>query len=180
LWQAVGFSEADSLKINVVNGTLSILACLLATGVIDRLGRKPLLLIGSIGMTITLACVAFAFSTGGLDASGKLVLSHGMGIFALVSALGYAALFNLSWGPVMWVMLGEMFPNQIRGAGLAVSGLFQWTANFIITLTFPILLHSVGLTSAYGLYALFALLSIIFVVKMVHETKGMELEAMEG
>jgi SP family sugar:H+ symporter-like MFS transporter len=180
LWQAVGFSEADSLKINVVNGALSILACLLATSVIDRLGRKPLLLIGSIGMTITLACVAFAFSTGGLDANGKLVLSHGMGIFALVSALGYAALFNLSWGPVMWVMLGEMFPNQIRGAGLAVSGLFQWTANFIITLTFPILLQKAGLTSAYTLYAFFALLSIVFVVKLVHETKGKELEAMEG
>jgi MFS transporter, SP family, sugar:H+ symporter len=180
LWQAVGFSEADSLKINVVNGALSILACLLATGVIDRIGRKPLLLIGSIGMTVTLAMVAYAFSTGGLDANGKLVLSHGMGIFALVSALGYAALFNLSWGPVMWVMLGEMFPNQIRGAGLAVSGLFQWTANFAITLSFPILLHSAGLTSAYGLYAFFSLISIVFVVKMVHETRGVELEDMKG
>jgi SP family sugar:H+ symporter-like MFS transporter len=180
LWQAVGFSEADSLKINVVNGALSIVACLIATGLIDKIGRKPLLLIGSIGMTVTLAMVSYAFSTGGLDASGKLVLSHGMGIFALVSALGYAALFNVSWGPVMWVMLGEMFPNQIRGAGLAVSGLFQWTANFAITLTFPILLHSAGLTSAYGLYAFFALLSIVFVVKMVHETRGVELEDMEG
>jgi len=180
LWQAVGFSEADSLKINIVSGGLSIIACLFATGVIDRLGRKPLLLIGSIGMTVTLALVAFAFSTGGLDAAGKLVLSPSMGILALVSANAYAVLFNLSWGPVMWVMLGEMFPNQIRGSALAVSGLFQWSANFAITMTFPILLQSVGLTGAYGLYAFFALLSIFFVVKMVHETRGVELEDMKG
>ena len=180
LWQAVGFSEADSLKINIVSGTLSILACLIAIGLIDRIGRKPLLLIGSIGMTITLALVAYAFSTGGLDAAGKLVLSPSMGMLALISANAYAALFNFSWGPVMWVMLGEMFPNQIRGSGLAVSGLCQWTANFAITMTFPILLHSVGLTGAYGLYAFFALLSIVFVMKMVHETRGVELEDMEG
>ncbi|WBO23175.1 sugar porter family MFS transporter [Sphingomonas abietis] len=180
LWQAVGFSEADSLKINILTGTISIAACLVATGLIDRLGRKPLLLIGSIGMTITLALVAFAFSTGGLDAAGKLVLSHDMGILALVSALIYSAMFNFSWGPVMWVMLGEMFPNQIRGAGLAVSGLFQWVANFAITMTFPILLASVGLTGAYALYAFFSLVSILFVIKMVYETKGMELEAMQG
>ena len=180
LWQAVGFSEADSLKINIVSGTLSIVSCLIAIGLIDRIGRKPLLLIGSIGMTITLALVSYAFSTGGLDAAGKLVLSPSMGMLALISANAYAALFNFSWGPVMWVMLGEMFPNQIRGSGLAVSGLFQWTANFAITMTFPILLHSVGLTGAYGLYAFFALLSILFVMKMVHETRGVELEDMEG
>ena len=99
---------------------------------------------------------------------------------ALIAANVYVAFFNMSWGPVMWVMLGEMFPNQIRGSGLAVSGLFQWTANFAITMPFPILLHSVGLTGAYGLYAFFALLSILFVVKMVHETRGVELEDMEG
>ncbi|HLZ79777.1 MAG TPA: sugar porter family MFS transporter [Sphingomonas sp.] len=180
LWQAVGFSEADSLKINIVSGTLSIASCLIAIGLIDRIGRKPLLLIGSVGMSITLALVAYAFSTGGLDAAGKLVLSPSMGMLALISANAYAALFNFSWGPVMWVMLGEMFPNQIRGSGLAVSGLFQWTANFAITMTFPILLHSVGLTGAYGLYAFFALLSIVFVMKMVHETRGVELEDMEG
>ena len=180
LWQAVGFSEADSLKINIVTGALSIASCLVSIGLIDRIGRKPLLLIGSIGMTITLALIAYAFSTGGLDAAGKLQLSHGMGILALTCALAYSALFNFSWGPVMWVMLGEMFPNQIRGAGLAVSGLFQWVANFAITMTFPIMLTSIGLTGAYGIYAFFALVSILFVVKMVRETKGMALEAMEG
>ena len=80
----------------------------------------------------------------------------------------------------MWVMLGEMFPNQIRGSGLAVSGLVQWGSNFVITITFPMLLAGIGLAGAYGFYALFALLSVFFVVKLVNETKGKELEHMEG
>jgi hypothetical protein len=88
--------------------------------------------------------------------------------------------FNVSWGPVMWVMLGEMFPNQLRGSGLAVSGLAQWTSNFAITMTFPLLLTSVGLGGAYGLYTFCAVVSIVFILKFIHETKGKELEEMKG
>ena len=80
----------------------------------------------------------------------------------------------------MWVMLGEMFPNQIRGSGLAVSGFFQWTSNFAITMTFPVLLASIGLAGAYVIYAVFAALSVLFVMRYVHETKGTELEDMTG
>ena len=80
----------------------------------------------------------------------------------------------------MWVMLGEMFPNQIRGSGLAVSGLVQWSTNFLITWSFPMLLAGIGLAGAYGLYALFSLLSIVFVVRYVYETRGVELEDMQG
>ena len=98
----------------------------------------------------------------------------------MVAANVYVAFFNFSWGPVMWVMLGEMFPNQIRGSGLAVSGFAQWIANFGITMTFPIMLASIGLTGAYGFYALSAAVSIVFVWMMVKETKGKELEDMEG
>ena len=105
---------------------------------------------------------------------------HLSGGLILVAANLYVIFFNMSWGPVMWVMLGEMFPNQIRGSGLAVSGLAQWSSNFVITMTFPILLVGIGLGGAYGLYAFFAVLSIIFVAKFVHETKGIELENMEG
>ena len=179
LWQAVGFSESDALKINVLSGTLSIVACLAAIALIDRIGRKPLLLIGSIGMAITLGAMSLAFLSGSL-VDGKLVLSDNAGMIALISANVYAALFNFSWGPVMWVMLGEMFPNQIRGSGLAVSGFAQWIANFGITLTFPIMLGTIGLTGAYGFYAISAAVSVLFVWKMVHETKGRELEDMEG
>lgn len=178
LWQAVGFSESDALLINVISGGISIAACVLTLLVIDRIGRKPLLLWGSVGMTLTLALVVYAFANAGKDAAGNLLLGE-YGTLALVSANAYVFFFNLSWGPVMWVMLGEMFPNQIRGVGLAVSGLAQWLCNFLITMTFPLLLTGIGLAGAYGLYALGALLSVFFVLKLVHETKGKELEEME-
>jgi len=130
-------------------------------------------------MAITLALMAVAFSTA-TETSGDLSLSRNMGILALISANAYVMIFNGSWGPVMWVMLGEMFPNQIRGSGLAVAGLSQWVTNFAITMTFPIFLASIGLMGAYGLYAGCAVISAVFVHKMVHETRGLELEEMKG
>ncbi|SET10622.1 sugar porter family MFS transporter [Thalassotalea agarivorans] len=179
LWQAVGFSESDALMINIISGGISILACFITMVVIDRIGRKPLLIIGSVGMTVTLALVAFAFSNAETTADGSLALGD-YGTLALISANAYVFLFNMSWGPVMWVMLGEMFPNQLRGSGLAVAGLMQWLANFAITMSFPIMLATIGLASAYGFYAVCALLSVVFVIKLVQETKGKELEQMEG
>ena len=180
LWQAVGFSEQDALLINVLSGALSIGACLVTVLLIDKVGRKPLLWIGSAGMAVTLAGVAGAFATGSLDANGRLALSDGMGMLALVSANLYVIFFNMSWGPVMWVMLGEMFPNQIRGSGLAVAGAAQWTSNFAITVTFPILLAGIGLAATYSLYLAAAVISVFFVLRFVHETKGKELEQMVG
>ncbi len=180
LWQAVGFSESNALAINVLSGGLSIAACVVTILMIDRIGRKPILMIGSAGMAVTLALVAFAFTQGVLDAEGTLQLPDNMGLLALIAANAYVIFFNFSWGPVMWVMLGEMYPNQIRGSGLAVSGFAQWISNFAITLSFPIMLAGVGLATAYGFYSLCAVLSLIFVYKMVHETRGIELEDMKG
>src|SRR5690606_41179445 len=83
--------------------------------------------------------------------------------------------------PILWIMLGEMFPNQIRGSGLAVAGLAQWCANFLITWTFPIMLTSfLGLAGTYSVYAIFSAISVFFVFAFVKETKGKELEQMEG
>ena len=180
LWQSVGFTENDSLFINVVSGGLSIAAVILALVLVDKIGRKPLLWIGSLGMTISLGLAAVAFSTVTKDANGAISLSESMGMLALVAANVYVMFFNFSWGPIMWVMLGEMFPNQIRGSGLAVAGFFQWTSNFGITMTFPIMLASVGLVGAYGFYTVCAAISVVFVLKFVHETRGKELEQMEG
>ncbi|MBD9379451.1 sugar porter family MFS transporter [Pseudoxanthomonas sp. PXM04] len=179
LWQAVGFSENDALLINVLSGALSIGACLVTVLLIDRIGRKPLLWIGSAGMAASLALVVWAFASGSL-VDGHLQLPGGMGTLALVAANLYVVFFNLSWGPVMWVMLGEMFPNQIRGSALAVAGAAQWTSNFAITVTFPILLAAIGLAATYGIYLAAAVISVFFVLKYVHETKGKELEQMEG
>jgi MFS transporter, SP family, sugar:H+ symporter len=179
LWRAVGFTEDNALLINVISGTVSIVACLVATALIDRIGRKPLLLIGSIGMAVTLGMLALVFGTATMKGD-TLELSGSAGVIALVSANLYVMLFNLSWGPVMWVMLGEMFPNQLRGSGMAVSGLSQWLSNFGITMTFPLLLGGIGLGGAYGIYTFCAIVSVFFVIKFAHETKGKELEEMEG
>ncbi|WP_257816242.1 sugar porter family MFS transporter [Phenylobacterium sp. J367] len=179
LWQSVGFSEDDALKINILSGSLSIVACLLAIGLIDRIGRKPLLLIGSTGMAVSLATMAVAFSTASM-VDGAVHLADPWGMIALIAANTYVVFFNLSWGPVMWVMLGEMFPNQIRGSGLAVAGLAQWIANFAISVSFPALAASLGLVVTYGFYAASAAVSFFFVRAMVHETRGKELEAMTG
>jgi len=180
LWQAVGFSESDALLINVISGGVSIAACVVALTLVDKIGRKPLLWIGSAGMAATLAIMAVVFSTATVNAEGSVELSDSMGVIALLAANAYVMFFNGSWGPVMWVMLGEMFPNQLRGSGLAVSGLFQWGSNFAITMTFPMMLASIGLAGAYSIYAFFALVSVFFVLKLVHETRGLELEQMQG
>lgn len=180
LWQSVGFSEADALLINIISGAVSIGACILTILVIDSIGRKPLLWIGSLGMAITLIILTACFVTGDLDSQGQLKLSDEQGTLALIAANTYVFFFNASWGPVMWVMLGEMFPNKIRGSGLAVAGLFQWGSNFIITMSFPIFLTTIGLAGAYGFYALCALVSVFFVTKFVRETRGIELEDMQG
>ena len=179
LWQSVGFSEDDALKINILSGSLSILACMVTVFVIDRTGRRPLLLVGSAGMAISLAIVAASFATGTL-VEGNLKLSGDAGLVALIAANAYVVFFNFSWGPVMWVMLGEMFPNQIRGSALAVAGFAQWMANFAISVSFPALAASVGLVVTYGFYALSAVVSFFFVYRMVRETRGLELEQMAG
>lgn len=95
----------------------------------------------------------------------------------LVAANLYVVSFGMSWGPVVWVLLGEMFNNKIRATALAVAAAAQWVANWVISTTFPAL-SDIGLTFAYGLYATFAALAFYFVWRAVRETKGRELETM--
>jgi SP family sugar:H+ symporter-like MFS transporter len=178
LWRAAGFSESDALRINVISGTINVASTLVAIALVDKWGRKPLLLTGSIGMAVFLGILAVVFGTAATGPDGNLALSESAGWVALVSANLYIVAFGMSWGPVMWVMLGEMFPNQVRGAALAVAGFSQWTANFLVTITFPLFLKVIGLGGAYGLYAFFALLSFFFVRAAIRETKGRTLEEM--
>ena len=178
LWQAAGFDESQSLFINVLAGTTNIVSTFIAIALVDKIGRKPLLLVGSVGMFISLSALTYIFGSAGLDEAGKLALSDNMGTFALIMANLFVVFFGLSWGPVVWVLLGEMFNNRIRGAALAVAASAQWIANFAITMTFPIMLANIGLAGAYGFYALSALISIFFVVKYIKETRGKTLESM--
>lgn len=178
LWQAAGFDESQSLFINVLAGTTNIVSTFIAIALVDKIGRKPLLLVGSVGMFISLSALTYIFGSAGLDEAGKLALSDNMGTFALIMANLFVVFFGLSWGPVVWVLLGEMFNNRIRGAALAVAASAQWVANFAITMTFPIMLANIGLAGAYGFYALSALISIFFVAKYITETRGKTLESM--
>ena len=180
LWQLAGFTEDQSLQINIVSGALSIAACFITIYYVDKIGRKPLLLIGSAGMSVTLFALVYAFGNGTLDPEGNLQLSSGLGTLALIAANLYVIFFNVSWGPIMWVMLGEMFPNQIRGSALAVAGFFQWFSNYLIAQSFPIMAVSLGLAVSYSFYAVCAVISFFLVQKFIHETKGKELEEMPG
>jgi MFS family permease len=146
---------------------------------VDRIGRKPLLLVGSVGMALTLGAMAVVFGTASVGPDGKPLLSHMAAVAGLTAANLYIVAFAMSWGPVMWVLLGEMFPNQLRGAALAVSGATNWAANFAVTVTFLPLLNAVGLSGAYALYAAAAAISLPFVWAAVRETKGKTLEQMK-
>jgi SP family sugar:H+ symporter-like MFS transporter len=179
LWQAVGFSESNSLLITVITGIVNIVTTFIAIATVDKFGRKPLLLLGSIGMTVTLGTLAAVFGNAAIDpATGNPTLPGSSGIIALVAANLYVVFFGFSWGPIVWVLLGEMFNNKIRAAALSVAASIQWIANFVVSTTFPPLLKSFGLGSAYGLYTIAAAISIFFVALLIKETNGKELEQM--
>jgi len=178
LWRAVGFSEQNSLSITAITGAVNIITTLVAIAFVDKFGRKPLLLLGSIGMTVTLGTLAAIFSTAPVDAAGNPALSGSAGITALVAANLYVFCFGFSWGPVVWVMLGEMFNNKIRAAAIGLAASVQWVANFVVSTTFPPLLQYFGLGAAYGLYTTAAAISFFFVLLLLKETKGIELEDM--
>ena len=153
LWQLAGFTEDQSLLINIVSGAVSIAACFVTIAVIDKIGRKPLLLIGSAGMAVTLFVMVYAFSQRHRSIRrASSSCRPNLGMIAVVAANLYVIFFNVSWGPVMWVMLGEMFPNQIRGSALAVAGFVQWFANFLISFSFPVMAAKLGLTVSYTFY----------------------------
>lgn len=176
LWQAAGFTEEDALFTNVINGSVNILFTFVAIALVDKVGRKPLLMVGGIGQAVTLGAMAVIFMMSPVSSSGNLELGEQLGLYALLAANAYIAFFAFSWGPIMWVMLGEMFSNRFRGAALAVCGISQWGSNFLITITFPVLLGSIGLGMSYGIYAVFGIVAYLFVWKFVTETKGKSLE----
>ncbi|OBF94787.1 MFS transporter [Mycobacterium sp. 852002-51152_SCH6134967] len=176
LWEAVGFGEQQAFLITVITSVTNIVTTLIAIALIDKVGRKPLLLIGSTGMAITLGTMAVIFGTAPV-VDGQPSLDGIAGPIALVAANLFVVSFGMSWGPVVWVLLGEMFPNRIRGAALGLAAAAQWLANCAITASFPAL-GDFSLGIAYGFYAICAVLSLLFVWKFVAETKGKHLEDM--
>ncbi|MER7577680.1 sugar porter family MFS transporter [Streptomyces sp. NPDC126514] len=173
LWQSVGVDPTESFFYSFTTSIINIVGTVIAMIFVDRIGRKPLALIGSVGMVISLGLEAWAFSFDLVD--GKLPATQGW--VALVAAHTFVLFFALSWGVVVWVFLGEMFPNRIRAAALGVAAAAQWIANWAITASFPSLADW-NLSATYVIYTVFAALSIPFVLKYVQETKGKALEEM--
>ncbi|MFK0220757.1 sugar porter family MFS transporter [Streptomyces vinaceus] len=176
LWQSVGIDPSSSFLYSFETSVVNIIGTVIAMVFVDRLGRKPLALIGSVGMALSLGTAAWAFSFKS-GTGDDISLPHAQGIVALVAANFFVLFFALSWGVVVWVLLGEMFPGRIRAAALGVAAAAQWIANWVITVTFPSL-SDWNLSGAYMIYTFFAVLSIPFILKWVPETKGKALEEM--
>lgn len=172
IFRNMGASTDSSLMQTIIVGVVNLAFTVVAIMTVDKFGRKPLMIIGSIGMAISMIGLGFTFYSG-----------H-VGILALVFMLVYTAAFAMSWGPVCWVLLAEIFPNSIRGA-LSIAVAAQWIANWIVSLTFPMLNDNVWLTQtfnhgfSYWIYGIMSILSAIFMWKFVPETKGRTLESIE-
>ncbi len=177
LWQAVGFTEEDALTQTVITSVTNIVVTIIAIALIDKIGRRVLLTIGSAGMFLTLGTMAWIFANAPVVDGGPQ-LGDTTGLVALIAANGFVVFFGMSWGPGVWVLLGEMFNNKIRATALGVAAAAQWLANFVISTSFPAM-ADLGLGFAYGFYTLCALLSFFFVLKFVPETNGRELEDMD-
>ncbi|MFE2915172.1 sugar porter family MFS transporter [Kitasatospora indigofera] len=176
LWQSVGIDESNSLLISLSTSIVNVIGTVLAMTLVDRIGRKPLALAGSAGMAVSLGVAAWAFSFR-VGTGDTATLDDAYATTALVAAHVFVFCFAFSWGVVVWVLLGEMFPNRIRALALSVAASAQWIANWAITVTFPDLANW-NLSATYVIYACFALLSIPFVAFCIKETKGRTLESM--
>lgn len=176
LWNSVGFT--NSAFISVVTSITNVLVTLVAIFLVDRVGRRPILLTGSVVMALSLGTMALAFTFSTVNDKGDVTLGAPWGPIALVAANLFVIGFGASWGPLVWVLLGEIFPSRIRGKALGLAAAAQWIANFLITVSFPAM-SSWSLPFTYAMYAAFAALSFFFILWKVPETKGMHLEQTE-
>jgi SP family xylose:H+ symportor-like MFS transporter len=166
IFESMGAAKDASMMQTVIMGLVNVIFTVVAIFTVDKWGRKPLLIIGSGGMAI------------GMFAISALAFNRIIGMGTLVFIIIYTASFMMSWGPITWVLISEIFPNKVRGKAVAVAVAAQWAANYFISSTYPAMMEfSGGFT--YGFYGLMSVLSLLFVWKMVPETKGKTLEEME-
>lgn len=174
IFQGMGMTTNASLLQTIIVGAVNLTFTVVAILTVDRFGRRPLQIIGALIMAVSMVSLGSTFWLGG------------KGIIALVSMLVYTAGFAVSWGPVTWVLLSEIFPNQIRGKAMALAVAAQWVANYLVSWTFPILDKNPYLISrfhhgfAYWIYGVMSIIAALFMWRMVPETKGRTLEQMES
>ncbi|MCO7127907.1 sugar porter family MFS transporter [Sporolactobacillus shoreicorticis] len=164
----VGLGSSAALLGTIGIGIVNVLVTVLAVWLMDRAGRRKLLMIGNVGMSVSLFLMAFTSGSGAATS-----------IMTVISLSVYIMFFSLTWGPVMWVLLGEIFPLRIRGVALGVSGVINWFANLMVSLTFPSLFARFG-TALFSVYAIMGVIAFIFVFCMVPETAGKSLEQIEA
>lgn len=167
IFESMGAAKDASMLQTIIMGFVNVVFTVVAILTVDKWGRKPLLITGSIGMAI------------GMFAISWLSYNEIIGISTLVFIIIYTASFMMSWGPICWVLISEIFPNKIRGQAVAVAVGAQWAANYLISSTYPAMMEYSGALT-YGFYGLMAVLSALFVWKMIPETKGKSLEEMES
>lgn len=170
IWQAVGAATTSAFTISMITVVISILSTVVAIVIMDRVGRRTLLTAGAAAMTVALAGLAFCFSTA-TGADDAVALGRGAMIGALVAMNLFAIAFGITWGPVMWLMVNELFDSRLRITAVAVCTTANWLTNWLVVRTFP-LLADVGLGLAYGLFAVFAGLAFLFAVRVLPETRG--------
>ena len=167
IFESMGAAKDASMLQTIIMGLVNVVFTVVAILTVDKWGRKPLLIVGSIGMAI------------GMIAISTLAFLDIIGTITLVFIIIYTASFMMSWGPICWVLISEIFPNKIRSQAVAIAVAAQWAANFFISSTYPPMMEfSNGGT--YLFYGVMSILSALFVWKYVPETKGKTLEEMEG
>lgn len=166
IFESMGAAKDASMLQTVVMGLVNVIFTVIAIATVDKLGRKPLLIIGSIGMAV------------GMFAISALSYFNIIGVGTLIFIIIYTASFMMSWGPITWVLISEIFPNKIRGRAVAIAVAFQWAANYFISSTYPAMMEFSG-AMTYGFYGVMSILSAIFVWRMIPETKGKTLEDLE-
>jgi MFS transporter, SP family, sugar:H+ symporter len=169
LWQYVGFSTGSAFIVSIITVVVSFISTLIAMAIVDRVGRRTMLGAGAAVMVVALAALAVAFST--TSGAPDVVLSRGMSLTALLAMNVFALGFGVTWGPVMWVMLSELFKSDIRTVAVAVCTAVNWTTNWAVTQSFPHLAGR-GLGVAYAVYAVFSAVALVFVWKVLPETRG--------
>lgn len=173
IFRNMGSGTDTALLQTIIVGAINLLFTVVAILTVDRFGRKPLQIVGAIGMALSMTALGFTFYL------------EQVGLGALIFMLTYVASFAISWGPVTWVLLAEIFPNKIRGKAMAIAVASQWVSNYLVSWTFPMMDQSTWLTNnfhhgfAYWIYGLMAVLAAVFMWKVVPETKGKTLEEME-
>lgn len=179
LWKAIGLSEQTSMTISVVRAVLAAVVTVVGMLIIDKVGRRAMLKVGSLIMAVLLVVVAVGFTQATMTVDGGIDMPAGWAMVAILAAYAFFLVYCATWGVAMWVVIGEIFPNRIRAMAVALATAANWVGNFLVSQTFPMMRDGLGLTWTFAVYAVFAVLGYWFISRKLPETSGVTLEDMK-